>query len=331
MPQDPPLVNQGKKCLNCTACLSVLLIIASFGAIGPRQYGIVVDNNFCDVDEVVWKSGVWFNGLRRNFIRFPKGYVTFQFTSDGSLNNEDYDPWAEGGDVTSGVVSCWTRTGQQVDLEISLQVKMRSESVMDLYWQWETFEMGKLYLQAMIVAAIKNQAVLIPMEYFFTDREIVMNLLMDKIQSVLDESFYTLEKFQLRKVALPGPFENAILQKLLVFQSQKLAQYKQNELIIRSRINQVTQKAEADALITLENATAQGNRKVEVATINGMRDLIVARANGFKQLVDDLKLVNPELENKGINFAVYAKLCKMSAAAVEEVVGFKDSSMVSIN
>jgi len=37
----------------------------------------------------------------------------------------------------------------------------------DLYWQWETFEMGKLYLQAMIVAAIKNQAVLIPMEYFF--------------------------------------------------------------------------------------------------------------------------------------------------------------------
>ena len=51
------------------------------------------------------------------------------------------------------------------------------------------------------------------------------------------------------------------------FQSQKLAQYKQNELIIRSRINQVTQKAEADALITLENATAQGNRKVEVGML----------------------------------------------------------------
>ena len=46
-----------------------------------------------------------------------------------------------------------------------------------------------------------------------------------------------------------------------------MAQYKQNELIIRSRINQVTQKAEADALITLENATAQGNRKVEVGML----------------------------------------------------------------
>ena len=40
----------------------------------------------------------------------------------------------------------------QVDLEISLQVKIRSESVMDLYWQWETFEMGKLYLQFAVAA-----------------------------------------------------------------------------------------------------------------------------------------------------------------------------------
>ena len=59
-------------------------------------------------------------------LRYPKGYVTFQFTSDGSLNNEDYDPWAEGGDVTSGVVSCWTRTGQQVDFAIGASATIRS-------------------------------------------------------------------------------------------------------------------------------------------------------------------------------------------------------------
>merc|ERR1719201_648024 len=153
------------------------------------------------------------------------------------------------------------------------------------------------------------------MEFFFTEREAVKGLLVDKVHTVLDESFYTLEKFQLRKVALPGQFEKAILEKLLVFQSQKLASFKQREMIIRNRINQVTEKAEADAMITLENATAIGNQLVTVATIDGFRDLVVARANGFKEMVAELKLTNPELEYKGLNFAVYSKLCKMSNAA----------------
>merc|ERR1719379_736957 len=118
------------------------------------------------------------------------------------------------------------------------------------------------------------------MEYFFTEREMVMNMFIDKVTKEFAESFYTLEKFQLRKVALPGPFETAILEKLLVFQSQKLAQFKQRELIIRSRITQVTEKAEADALMTLRNATALGDQHVSVATIDGFRDLVVARANG---------------------------------------------------
>jgi hypothetical protein len=48
-------------------------------------------------------------------------------------------------------------------------------------------------------------------------------------------------------------------------------------------------------------------------------------------MVDELELSNPDLANKGLNFAVYSKLCKMSSAAVQEVVGFKDSSMVSMN
>ena len=68
----------------------------------------------------------------------------------------------------------------------------------------------------------------------------------------------------------------------------------------------------------------------EITTVFAANCIVIG-VTRFKQLVDDLKLVNPELESKGINFAVYAKLCKMSAAAVEEVVGFKDSSMVSIN
>jgi hypothetical protein len=277
----------------------------------------------------MWTNGRWYHGLRRNFIRYPKGYVTFEFTPDPVP--EDYNPEAEGSDVMGPVISCWTRNGQQVDLEISMQIKMRSESVLDLYWQWQTFEMGKLHLQSLIVAAIKNQAVLIPTEFFFVEREAVMEMLILKVNRVLSESFYTLEKLQLRKVGLPGPFESAILEKLLVFQSQKLAQFKQRELIIRSRITQVTEKAEADALITLQNATALGDQRVSVATIDGFRDLIVARANGFKQMISDLKLSNPDLEYKGLNFAVYSKLCKMSNAEVQEVVGFKDSSMVSMN
>merc|ERR1719379_2032874 len=140
------------------------------------------------------------------------------------------------------------------------------------------------------------------MEYFFTEREAVMNTFIQKVERELSESFYTLEKFQLRKVALPGPFESAILEKLLVFQSQKLAQFQQREKIIRARMQQVTEKAEADALITLENATALGDQLVTVATIDGMRDLIVARATGFKDMVTALKLVNPELDYKGLNF-----------------------------
>merc|ERR1719169_247300 len=135
---------------------------------------------------------------------------------------------------------------------------------MDLYRQWETFHMASWHLQANVVAAIKDAAVTIKTELFFSDRETVKNIFWAAVDGRLrDMEYYKLSDFQLREIMLPSAFEGAILEKILTFQMQKKAQYQRDRQLMEENIRRIGVQADMDALKTLVNATAVGERVVE--------------------------------------------------------------------
>jgi hypothetical protein len=325
---DSSIPSCGRFCCAATLLATLILFILSFGQINPRQYGIAIDGNFCDFDTQVWENGRWFVGLGRGFVVFPKGYVILEFMKGRSIVTDGSNVYDN---TAFEQLSCWTENGQQVDVELSMQVQVIPEKVMGLYRQWETFRMASWHLQANIVAAIKDAAVTIRTELFFSDRETVKNTFMTAVHNRLyDMEYYTLSDFQLREIMLPSAFEGAILDKILTYQMQKKAQYQRDRQLMEENIRRIGVQADMDALKTLVNATAVGERVVEQSRADAVKDFVAARAGGYADFL--LRLGFGEDTDKtwqSMHYYMWTKLCPESCQGIKKLMGFKDS-MVNV-
>jgi len=54
-------------------------------------------------------------------------------------------------------LSCWTENGQQVDIELSMQIRIVPDKVMAVYNQWETFENALWHLQSTIARTVRTR------------------------------------------------------------------------------------------------------------------------------------------------------------------------------
>jgi len=312
----------GRVCAALTALVSVILFILSWGTVDPRQYAIVYDTNFREVDPTVWNNGRFFTGLGRWFVKFPRGLVTIEFMTPRATI---YD---EGRMAAYEALSCWTENGQQVDVELSLQVRIIPEKVMELYMQWETFPMALWHLQATVARTIKDASVTIPTELFFQDREAVKRVFVAAVHSAMDDmGYYDLIDFQLRQIILPHKFEQAILAKILAFQKQKKAEYLRQTQIIKEEILKVAVVADMDALKTITNATALGNLTIHQSRADGVKEILEARADGYANFVEELGLADdPDTTWQALNYFIWSKLCPASGCdGVAKLSGFDDS------
>jgi len=324
----------GRCCLFGTGLSTVLLITFSFGTIDPREYAIVYDNNFRDIDSEVWQNGRYFTGLGRSFVKFPKGLVTLEFMNEGANGRAKIAGWGfDGIPAAFTQLSCWTENGQQVDIELSMQIRILPDKVQMVYNQWETFDNALWHLQSTIARTIKDASVLIPTEHFFEERETVKLAYVDAVGARLESlGWCALEDFQLREIMLPARFEEAILTKMLTFQMQKKAEFMRQRMLIEESKRQTAANAEMDALETLVNATSEGERIVAASRADGIKDLVVARGSGYAALVDALGFAEqPEVTWQMMNYFIWTRLCPQTADCEKMVklAGF-DSSMIRV-
>lgn len=95
--------------------LSIILFACSFSIVEPREYALVYDGTYMSVSrndirrENSADSGRYLIGLGRSVVQYPKGLVVMEWRHDG---------------VDSSPMECWTSNGQNVYLDISLQLRL---------------------------------------------------------------------------------------------------------------------------------------------------------------------------------------------------------------
>jgi len=183
------------------------------------------------------------------------------------------------------------------------------------------------------VRGIKDAAVNLVTETYFQDRQLLQERFYIAVEEVLaEQGFYYMPlpiNFQLRMISLPHDFEQAILNKLLMFQYQNNARFQQQKDVVYEGVNQIRQNAESDALWTLKNDTAVGNGKVEIAQADGSRQVVQHRGVSYGRFVDELSLVADEkLRWNALHFYMWAKLNRLTKASnVEDYIGLEKATL----
>ena len=69
--------------------ISLVLILYSFDAVEPREYGLLYNSIDKDINrEEIYSGGRHWVGLFNSFIQFPGGYQTVEFSDSPSASND---------------------------------------------------------------------------------------------------------------------------------------------------------------------------------------------------------------------------------------------------
>lgn len=225
-----------------------------------RSQEVYYDENFAS-------PGRHFTGLFKQLIIFKRNRIFVNFADDSNTPNET----SESNVVASGGnrLSCWTKDGTNVYIDISYYFTLVPEKLLDFYTEY-----GDKWLDFVVrlsYTIIKETTINYTTEEFFTER----NTISEKISEGLTEGFKNnfasaikLEDLQLRKIVFDDKFEEATVNKLI--QAQKRRSYQNKKTIreaqkdtemkvsaIQNQIDQKLAEGRAEAIVDTETRTSE--------------------------------------------------------------------------
>jgi regulator of protease activity HflC (stomatin/prohibitin superfamily) len=113
------------------------------------------------------------------------------------------------GSATLPQISCRTKDGLKLDLEISFQYQIQSDKIYDIYTTYGE-EMNNILLRVAI-DSISDTSTLYSSYDFFTMRETIGSKMKQDLTTRLQTDLYSkVTYFQLRSIDLPNDYEDAI-------------------------------------------------------------------------------------------------------------------------
>mmetsp|Transcript_3256 Transcript_3256/g.7321 ORF Transcript_3256/g.7321 Transcript_3256/m.7321 type:complete len:327 (-) Transcript_3256:108-1088(-) len=307
--------------------IGIILTSCSFDTVGALEYALVYDSNWKAVErDEIYEETRSFVGLGRSFVTFPREFIPISFRS--STGTVDGRP-ADGPTIDS-----WSGDGQNINVDLSLQISLVKENIPKLYYVWGQY--WKNIARIQILRTIKDTTATFPTNVFFENRALLASTMRRKVREMLEEdNFFKLEDLQLRSIILPEPFEEAILDKILKIQQQNTTRYNQEVVVLMEQKEVEQAVAEANASVTLSTASAEGDRMVRVQKAQALRELVQTYGEYYRLIKDELGLADdPTLSEDerraAISFFIWSRMGKRHmATSARQMVGF-ETPMVSI-
>jgi regulator of protease activity HflC (stomatin/prohibitin superfamily) len=221
----------GAFCCGLLALISIILFGVSFATIDPLTAGLRQDTISKSVDTDVYTSGRYFLGLTKTFLEFP---ATLQHVKFG--RNGDY-----------ATLSGSTADGQQIQLEITFQYRIRLGQLPQLYAKHANNYRSKYITQ--VVEAIKNMAKSYTTQEFFSKREVIGEVFHVAANQALLDDYAVVEHLQLRGVTPPVATETSVLNKIIEQQNIIIAGVEQQSVLVTADSGLLIKKAEAQAIV----------------------------------------------------------------------------------
>jgi len=268
-----------KKCVAIACAIFVVLVTsislfaASFAVIEPTFVGLDINEFTQEVDySHVWRNGRHFVGVSHTFIKF-----------DTKLQ-----------DVSFGNMAVWTREGQHVEIDFSLQYRI-DDDARALQVLWEKSKGGHHAMVTSVArVVVKNVCVSFLSTDYFVSRSNMTTAFMDKLTSRFGELFsppaISIVGVQFKRVDLPDPFEEKLVAKVVAAQLKKTAEINKQVANVTSQTRVLLGQANANITLILATAQAGAKQVLADAESQGVGLIASAEKTGLSALATSLGL-----------------------------------------
>lgn len=304
-------------CLYCCALAvlitSSILVALSFSIVEIDEIALVKHTRSQEVyyEEKFSESGRHFTGLFKELITFKRTRILVNFADDSATPNatETSDIVTSGGNT----LSCWTKDGSNVYIDLSYHFVLRKEFLLDFYKEY-----GDKWLDFVVrlsYSAIKETTVEYITEDFFTKRNDIQVQIMETLQASFNANFskaVELKDLQLRRIDFDDSFENATVTKLIQLQKKKSFENQQRVRQIEAETEKEVQAKQNLINEKLSEGTALAIKKAEELKSGAFKDLMASFNLVYKKMMTDLSISAADIKkyiyamelelNSGINY-----------------------------
>jgi hypothetical protein len=238
--------------------------------------------------------------------------------------------WADYQDAVA--LSAWSRDGQEIHIGIVLQMTLAEGGIPYVYMRYGNDPWSALMVR--LVAHIKNVLCEYTTVEFFEKRFQMKPRLEQSLKDMLASDkpqMFELNRADVRSIDLPQKFEETILNKILRYQAFEREKNKQAVSVTEAGVNEVRMRGEADALITLERARAEGDLLYTKTEAVAEKMFYAARADMQHEHAVELGWdESEELSKKALHFHAWQSIqARSTAGKLEPKLGVADAKLVA--
>ncbi len=227
------------------------LLALSWRTIQPGNVGIVFDKSSHTIRETPLEPGwAFINPFTEYVQEYPVTIQTYSMVYEG----------AEGDDS----IKVQSKEGQQLNLDVVIQYRVRGDEVTALYNDWGGASMGVVE-DRVVRQYTRSQVPAIAAQYDWEEITSGKRLEMsEQIRAALHDEFsrrhLELISFGIREVHLPASLQKALNNKIQAQQEAEQQKYQLDQARVRAEQTEVEAEGEANAVRVRAEAEAEANR-----------------------------------------------------------------------
>ena len=205
--------------IKCGVVTTVLIIIsimlsAMWDVVDYDQVGLLVDEfsykvlKSAEGTPIIKSTGHHFTGLGRAFVKFNKTYHNIDMIYEGEDGKQADGVGSAASNPFGGPITIRTIDGQMIDMEVSLQYKLKVEKIYEIYIMF-----GMKYdefITSIVRAKSRDEAAKHKANAFFENRIMIEKSLRGSLEAAINEVHCDMVGFQLLNVYLPAQLEQTI-------------------------------------------------------------------------------------------------------------------------
>jgi len=299
-------------CGGLGALLLAALAISCLKAVPNLHYGIRYNHaqKYADVDNI-YTAGRYFIGPWSSFVIFPAKVQNVEFSNTYGLAASGHRYPA---------LHTRTKEGLALNLEVSLQYRLRLAEVGKLYTEFN------VDFQDFFVSTIRDTLIKVAADYeayqLWDQRKQVGDQMQSEVNAVLGRTYAECWGLQLLDIALPSAFDKSIVETQVQNQAISTEKFAQESAQIRAVTSVI--ESEYDRQIKVIRATGSANYTLITRRAKAAAKKLVlnTEAEILKKIREELQLTKEDL----VSYQRYAAVSAMSNASL--FYGFGDASQV---
>lgn len=230
--------------------LILSLLLLSWRTIQPGNVGIIFDKSTHTINETPLEPGWAFVNPFTEYIQeYPVTIQTYSMVYQGAQGDDS--------------IKVQSKEGQQLNLDVVIQYRVKSEEVTSLYLDWGGANMSVVE-ERVVRQYTRSQVPAIAAQYNWEEitssKRIEMS---DLIRDALHEEFLRrhleLISFGIREVHLPGSLQKALNNKIQAQQEAEQQKYQLDQARVKAEQAEVEAQGQANAVRIRAQAEANAN------------------------------------------------------------------------